>query len=171
MLAAMIARRGGNPALLAYAADAPSEPSETVSLVSPPSPSSQSRGTGRLVHVGDSLGVGTAPHIKADKVDVKGGRGSNEGVRKWNADTILFDLGTNDWTAKDLAQSLRRVKRLNPDARLVVPTVHGRQASKKNRLIRRLADTVVDWEAPMADSVHPTWRGYKRRAKQIKRVL
>lgn len=142
-----------------------------------------------VVYVGDSLGVGTAPHIGTKRVDVLGGRSSASGVqalrgmlRKRDAGTVIFDLGTNDWTRGDLAHSIRQATRLaGADTQLVIPTVRGRRAAQKNRLIHRMAARnpgieVVEWaRAPdrlvSGDRIHATPGGYRRRANMIRRYL
>jgi hypothetical protein len=133
------------------------------------------------------MGVGTAPHVRG-RENVVGGRSSASGVDalrrllgRRDADTVIFDLGTNDQGRVQLADSLRRARRLaGEDTRIVVPTVRGHNAGQKNRLIHRLGDRglidVVEWaRAPdrlvSGDRIHATPGGYRRRAGMIRRFL
>lgn len=142
---------------------------------------------GATLIVGDSLGVGTAPHLKQQlggrvAANVKVGRPSTDGVRvlerklsKRDFGRIILDLGTNDATAKELAQSVKRARELAPNAQIYIPTVNGPDAERKNRVLRRLAGGnvhVVDWQAGLApDGIHATPEGYRQRARQIAKAV
>lgn len=138
--------------------------------------------------MGDSLGVGTAPNLQGRvRANVVGGRSSASGVqalrqllRKKPADTIVFDLGTNDPNRGALRQSIRQARRMADGAHIVIPTVRGPHAAAKNRLIRHLDDSpdieVVDWAAApdrlvSGDRIHATPGGYRRRARMIARAI
>lgn len=130
------------------------------------------------------MGVGTAPNLKGVRANVVGGRTSASGVealkqmlKRRDYGTVVFDLGTNDPNAGALRQSIHRARRLAPNARIVVPTVHGPKANRKNRLIRHLNGVeVVDWARRSrgllwSDGIHATPQGYRRRARLIGRHL
>jgi hypothetical protein len=166
---------------------APVAPGRRSPPVRPGEPAAPAGGSGSVVYVGDSMGVGTAPHVRG-RENVVGGRSSASGVDalrrllgRRDADTVIFDLGTNDQGRVQLADSLRRARRLaGEDTRIVVPTVRGHNAGQKNRLIHRLGDRglidVVEWaRAPdrlvSGDRIHATPGGYRRRAGMIRRFL
>jgi lysophospholipase L1-like esterase len=155
----------------------------------PASPTSQAARkpqTGGVISVGDSLNVGTSPYLKGAKSDAVVGRSSAKTVDALKrlmsdgASTVLFDAGTNDGSAAELARSLQRVRKLAGNATVVVPTVNGPDAAAKNRLIRQLgqqgAVRVVDWAAKSkglvgSDGIHASAQGYKRRAQMIRDAL
>jgi hypothetical protein len=142
---------------------------------------------GRTVLVGDSLGVGTSPYLQGVKANAVVGRSSASAVqalrpfvRAGNVGTVVFDAGTNDASAGQLAQSIHRASRLAPDARIVAMTVNGPGAAEKNALLRQLASqgriTLVDWAKASrglvgADGIHAGPRGYRQRAALIEAAL
>jgi hypothetical protein len=157
------------------------DPTPRMALSAPVRAPKRRRAGGRTVLVGDSLGVGTAPYLHA-KANARVGRPSREGVRvlrsmKRRYGRVIFDLGTNDPSAHELARNVRKADRISGDATVYVPFVHGPKARQKNRAIRRLARNrrdvrAVRWNAPRGpDRIHATPQGYRRRARQIRRVL
>jgi hypothetical protein len=132
----------------------------------------------RLAYVGDSLGVGTLGPLRSrlPKVaingDVKGGRGSPAGADVLaqllgrQHDAAVFDLGTNDPDAGVLRSSVARARGLLDGRPLVMATVNGPDAKRKNAMLRSLAGLeLVDWAARSqgltTDGIHG---GYSQRA-------
>lgn len=118
-----------------------------------------SGGRGPVLVVGDSLGVGTAPLLKravGGRVEsvVKGGISSSRAVAAARGriasgrfGTIVFDLGTNDASAKETVASLREVARLAPNSRIVVATVNSPwDEGRKNRALRTIARNMPNVE-------------------------
>ncbi|HEX2070376.1 MAG TPA: GDSL-type esterase/lipase family protein, partial [Thermoleophilaceae bacterium] len=125
--------------------------------------------TAAVLVVGDSLGVGTEPSLRAALPDVDiqadslNGRTSTEGVAVLGGllepehDTVVFDLGTNDGnTAVGVtAGSLTAARELTGERCLVVATLHrpplaGIPIDAQNDMIRGFAATtpnvaLVDW--------------------------
>lgn len=142
-------------------------------------------GGGKLVAVGDSLGVGTTPYLHAAAQDTKVGRSSASAVEALKrigggADRILFDAGTNDGTAAQLAKSIKRALKVAGGATVYVPTVNGPQAAAKNAVIRRMGEQgliqVVDWAGASrglvgGDGIHASPQGYRRRAQMIRDAM
>ncbi len=137
-------------------------------------PQRVSRKRGRVAYVGDSLGVGTKPYLKA-KGDVRGGRGSREGVshlkRMKGYSTVVLDLGTNDASPRELARSIRKAKRYARGAQIVMPLLHGPGAHEKNQVIKRSGVRYVRTQKPGGDGIHYSPQGYRRRARLITRNL
>ena len=139
----------------------------------------------RTLVVGDSLGVGTAPTLQKIlqgrvDTDARVGRPSREGVaqlrrkmRGGNYSRVVFDLGTNDSSARETKRSLRQAKRIVGNTPLYVATVNGPDAKRKNRAIRNSGANVIDWasKGKTTDGLHPTAQGYKGRARMFKRVM
>ena len=144
-------------------------------------------GGGTLV-VGDSLGVGTAPHLREVlggpvSADTVGGRSSASGIGAMRGmigggdySRVLLDLGTNDASAGQLRASIREARRMAGGVPIYVPTVHGPAAAQKNRMLQRMDRrgliNVIDWagqsEGLMAgDNIHATGAGYQQRARMI----
>jgi hypothetical protein len=141
----------------------------TLGLIAPPAVAA-----GPVLVVGDSLEVGTGPHLRKElagrsvEVDARIGRPSGEGVgvlRRRLAPShqvVVFDLGVNDDPSQPgrLAGDLRAARSLAGDRCLVVatvsgPPVNGVPVSGLNRAIRAFAaDTptvqLVDWQAAVA---------------------
>jgi lysophospholipase L1-like esterase len=137
---------------------------------------------GKPVYVGDSLGVGTSPRVAARARNVKVGRSSRESVQvlrglvRRGAKSAVFDAGTNDGSAQDLRQSLRRAKALG--VQLYVPLITGGpEVEAKNRVIRQEAGgnlTVVDTSSlhpDAGDGVHFSAQGYQQRARIIQQAV
>ncbi len=145
-----------------------------------------------VLQVGDSLGVGTEDLLKKliDGISTNSrvGRTSQQGLEilrnsmRDSISKVIFDLGTNDGTAQQLAKSIKAALRVVGEEReLVIPTVEGPQAAAKNRVIRQLASqhsniTVPDWAgndrgllAP--DGIHATPQGYKERAQLLAKAV
>lgn len=136
-------------------------------------------GGGPLLHIGDSLGVGTSQFLKSRRSVVEGGRTSTDLVAKARGELrsgrygrILLDFGTNDTSPRQLAQSVRRVKRLAPNAQIFVPEIKGgRDSAAKTRVLRGIPGvTVVPWSQPIGpDGYHPT--NYQGRARDLRSAL
>ena len=135
----------------------------------------------RTLVVGDSLGVGTAPHLRGKVVsDVKVGRRSSEALRilrrklrHGNYDRVIFDAGTNDSSAGETRRSIKKALRATRGTPTIVATVNGPDAQRKNKAIRRSGATVVDWAAKGktgGDGIHATDAGYAQRARMFERA-
>jgi hypothetical protein len=131
---------------------------------------------GPVLVVGDSLEVGTGPHLRKElggravQVDARIGRPSSEGVgvlrRRLSPsdEVVVFDLGVNDDPSQPerLAGDLRAARALAGDRCLVVatvsgPPVNGVPVSGLNRAIRAFAAQtptvqVVDWQSTVAEN-------------------
>jgi murein DD-endopeptidase MepM/ murein hydrolase activator NlpD len=137
-------------------------------------------GGGKVFYVGDSLGVGTSPNVRASGRNVEVGRTAAESLQILQQKVsggfrgrAVFDAGTNS-SPGELQASLRRAKRLGVE--LYVPTVNGPDAAAKNRVIRQAAGGnlhVVDVSgiAPGADGIHLTPQGYQERARVIQGAI
>ena len=91
-----------------------------------------------VLYVGDSLGVGTSPHLREElgatglEVDAKVGRPSAVGVDVLQSrisadhDVVVFDLGTNDDPAapEALAANLAQARQIAGDRCLVIATLN-----------------------------------------------
>jgi hypothetical protein len=148
-----------------------------------------------VVVVGDSLEVGSAPHLRAAlgatgvDVDAEPGRTSSQGVgvlaRRLRPEhrVVVFPLGTNDTSAVAFAASLAAVGQLAGGRCVVVATIarrplRGSPAGPLNRVVEQFAAQgavqVADWRAAAAtpgvlgrDGTHATGRGYALRASLI----
>jgi len=140
----------------------------------------------RTVVIGDSLGVGTVPYLQrvlGGKVaaDVRVGRSSQDGVNqlgrllRGGADQIIMDLGTNDASAAQLQQSVRRAQKIAGGRPIFIPTVNGPGAAQKNALLRRIAGGnvhLVNWANQShgltgPDGIHSSGAGYQKRAQIV----
>ena len=136
-----------------------------------------------VLYVGDSLGVGTSPHVKGAKADVKGGRRSSEAAKiaasKFRGErTIVFDVGTNDASAGELRRSVRKLRKaVGQDVAILMSPVRGPHAATKNQVLRQLerkgairlfAGGKVEVSG---DGIHPTPAGYQARAKALRKAL
>ena len=145
--------------------------------------------------VGDSLEVGSAPHLRAAtggtglEIDAEGGRTSSQGVNVLAArlrpehEVIVFAMGTNDLSADAFAASLAAVGQLAGGRCVVVATIarrplRGAPASALNRVVSSFAAQgavqVADWRAAAAapgvlgrDGTHATGQGYALRASLL----
>lgn len=172
---------------------------EPAAEVEPETSGDNEQGTGSIVYVGDSLAVGTLPHLrrilgrKSITNDVVTGRTSATGVTALEAlfrsrrfDNVIFDLGTNDTTSRQLKDSIQRARKIAPQARIYVLTVNGPFDSlAKNKMIRSWGDShvrVIDWQgyakragiafdSIQGSPVHPQGDGYKKRAALIAREM
>jgi lysophospholipase L1-like esterase len=128
-------------------------------------------GTGSVLVIGDSLGVGTEPYLREELPgtpivdDSVGGRPSPGGLDALRADispsdaVIVFAMGTNDNPAypEIMAGNLESVAQIAGDRCIVVPTiarppVDGAPDAALNRVIKSFAAAhfnveVVDWKA------------------------
>jgi len=162
------------------------------------SAAAQAQGDAVLV-VGDSLEVGSAPHLRAAlggmavDIDAENGRTSSEGARVL-ADrlgpehaVVAFPLGTNDTSADQFAASLSAVQQLAGPRCVVVATVsrpplRGAPAGELNRVVAQFAAQgtvqVADWRAAAAtpgvlgrDRTHATGQGYALRANLLAEAI
>jgi lysophospholipase L1-like esterase len=142
--------------------------------------------------VGDSLEVGSAPHLRAAlggtavDIDAQAGRTSSEGVRvlarrlRPEHEVVVFPLGTNDLSADVFAASLAAVEQLAGGRCLVLATIarpplRGAPADSLNRVIAAHGSAqVADWHSAAADPgvlgrdrVHATGHGYALRASLL----
>jgi hypothetical protein len=142
--------------------------------------------------VGDSLEVGSAPHLRAAaagvelEIDAENGRTSTQGVAalaerlRPEHEVIVFPLGTNDLSADAFATSLASVAQLAQGRCVVVATIARRRppAAELNRVVASLAATgevqVADWRAAAGapgvlgrDGTHATDAGYALRASLL----
>ena len=153
----------------------------------------------KVVYVGDSLGVGTAPYLReqldeAIDVHAETGRPSSSGVDVLGSligpedDVVVFDLGTNDTDPAVLADSLAASRGIAGDRCLVVatlnrPPLNGAPVEPLNRVISRFAardpnSEVVDWREVasrqpglLTDGIHATAEGYALRAGLFAEVI
>jgi hypothetical protein len=167
-----------------------------VQTVSGDTPGRQGSGTGSIFYVGDSLGVGTMPFlrriVRGTRIDseVLGSQRSSWGVdqlegalRLRTYDNIVFDFGTNDTKASQLRASIKRARRIAPEAHIYVMTLNGPfDTAAKNKLLNDWADPhvhVVPWRSYARDhgvqfestGVHPDADGYEKRAHLIAKVM
>ena len=145
--------------------------------------------------VGDSLEVGSAPHLRAAlggtavDIDAEKGRTSSQGVGvlarrlRPEHEVVVFPLGTNDLSADAFAASLAAVTQLAGGRCVVVATIarrtsRGATPSSLNRVVASFAARgdvqVADWRAAAAapgvlgrDSTHATGQGYALRASLL----
>jgi lysophospholipase L1-like esterase len=146
--------------------------------------------------VGDSLEVGSAPHLRPAlggmpvDIDAQAGRTSGQGVRVLarrlgaRHDVVVFPLGTNDTSADAFAGSLAAVRELAGERCIVVATIarpplRGVSAAALNRVVARFAARgaaqVADWRSAAAatpgalgrDRTHATGQGYALRASLL----
>ncbi len=135
----------------------------------------------RNFYLGDSRGVGTEPYLRGmNRKKSVGGKPSS-----WGADVlestgkkhanVVFDLGTNDASVKDLKRSVGRVRKAT-DGNVTMLTVAGPDAAKKNAYLKKLAAKgkirlVNPGRPDGGDGIHYSGTGYKRRAKVLNRAL
>lgn len=154
---------------------------------------SPGRSTGRTLVIGDSLEVGTFPLLKkmlGGKVEgtFVGGKPSSWGIRQLKQrfrsgqfENVVFDMGTNDATAKELRASLKALTQIvGPDTRVYLATLNGPyDTSAKNELLHTYAAnhpnvTLIPWHgvskggATLPDGIHG---GYDKRAQTIAKAL
>jgi hypothetical protein len=136
----------------------------------------------KILYLGDSLGVGTSPHFKRAKADVRVGRRSSEAARRARRrfrgqDAVVFDVGTNDASAEELAHSIKRLRRVVGDTPIFMSTVNGPDRKAKNRLLKQAAKNGAihlfnGMHVPLSpDGIHPTPQGYRRRADILRAAL
>jgi lysophospholipase L1-like esterase len=142
--------------------------------------------------VGDSLEVGSGPHLRAAlgstpvDLDAEKGRTSSQGVAvladrlRPEHEVVVFPLGTNDLSADAFASSLASVAQLAQGRCVVVATIVRRRpsAAELNRVVASFAATgevqVADWRAAASapgvlgrDGTHATGAGYALRASLL----
>ncbi|HEV2723393.1 MAG TPA: hypothetical protein VGV10_02075 [Thermoleophilaceae bacterium] len=134
-------------------------------------PAEVSAQSGAVLVVGDSLEVGTGPHLRREldsaalTIDARTGRGSSEGVRVLSERlrpahrVVVFDLGVNDDPSRPraLARNLGEARSLVGDRCLIVatltrPVLNGVSIEGMNRAVRKfVAETptahLFDWRA------------------------
>jgi hypothetical protein len=145
-----------------------------------------------VIVVGDSLEVGSAPHLRAAlggtgvEIDAERGRTSSEGLGvladrlRPEHEVVVFPLGTNDLSADAFAASLASAAQLAGGRCMVVATIVRRRppASELNRVVASFAATgqvqVADWRAASSapgvlgrDGTHATGAGYALRASLL----
>jgi lysophospholipase L1-like esterase len=145
-----------------------------------------------VIVVGDSLEVGSGPHLRAAlagtavEIDAERGRTSSAGVRvladrlRPEHEVVVFPLGTNDLSAGAFAASLAAAGQLAGGRCLVVATIARRRppAAELNRVLASFAARgevqVADWRAASAapgvlgrDGTHATGAGYALRANLL----
>lgn len=152
-------------------------------------------GPGPIFYVGDSLGVGTYPLLtrlmasESFEGDTRVGRTSTEGLSVLRAKlrprhrTVIFDLGTNDWSTATLKRNLRWARWWCANRLMVVLTLNKPGVGPLNRVVRRFAAAnanvvLIDWHSLAiragllaGDGVHASYQGYGRRAGLMARVL
>jgi lysophospholipase L1-like esterase len=151
-----------------------------------------SAATASVLVVGDSLEVGSGPHLRAAlgstpvDVDAEKGRTSSQGVGvladrlRPEHEVVVFPLGTNDLSADAFASSLASAAQLAGGRCLVVATIARARpsAAELNRVVASLAATgevqVADWRAAASapgvlgrDGTHATGAGYALRASLL----
>jgi hypothetical protein len=148
---------------------------------------------GRVLYVGDSLGVGTCAQLDtmlrgvAVESDTRVGRTSDEGLsilrRRFGRrhDVIVFDLGTNDRSVSTLEHNLELARRLTGTRPMVVFTMNKAGVGPFNRMVSRFARStrnvdLVDWHSAAGrrhllggDGIHASSSGYHRRAELVAR--
>ncbi len=150
-----------------------------------------SQASAKVLYVGDSLGVGTTPQLRLPHLDAdtRVGRTSAQGLgvlrsrlRRGHR-VVVFDLGTNDYSAPKLARNLRRARRISGHRLMIVFTINKPGVGTFNKAIRRFAATahdvtLVDWHSLAhakrlltSDGVHTDLVGYHRRAMLLARTL
>lgn len=144
-----------------------------------------------ILYVGDSLGVGTSPALRSMLprapmvADARVGRTSSEGLAVLRAKlrrsqrVVVFDLGTNDWSATTLAANLRAAHAHVGRRLMIVFTMNKPGVAPLNGMVRQFASSarnvlLIDWHASAhsgrllaGDGIHPTYAGYSRRAGLI----
>lgn len=152
----------------------------------------------RVLVVGDSLEVGTAPYLRGQlrgiaalAVDARVGRPSGEGLRVLRAklspadDVVVFDLGTNDGSPAVLGADLAGAAAAVGGRCLVVSTIVRPQlGGPLTGVVDSFASAhgnvqVVPWRETVAgsrgvirgDGVHATPRGYALRAKLVAETI
>ena len=142
--------------------------------------------------VGDSLEVGSGPHLRGAlsgvgvDIDAKSGRTSSQGVAvvalrlRPDHEVVVFPLGTNDTSADVFAANLASVQQLAGGRCIVLATIarpplRGWPAGPLNQVVARFASRgavqVMDWRSAAAspgvlgrDRTHATGQGYALRA-------
>jgi hypothetical protein len=152
-------------------------------------------GAGPIFYVGDSLGVGTYPLLtplmasETFEGDTRVGRTSTQGLAVLRAKmrasdrTLIFDLGTNDWSATTLKRNLRSAHAWIANRLMVVLTMNKPGVAPLNRVVKAFAAStagvvLIDWRSLArrrgllaGDGIHATFQGYGARASLIARVL
>jgi hypothetical protein len=150
-----------------------------------------------ILVVGDSLEVGTGPHLERAlgeqvRVFARRGRPSAEGLRvlrrrlRESHGVVVFDLGSNDDRVgpAGLARSMRAARRLiTPRRCMVVATLNPDRREPLNEVIRRIATrrhvVLFDWQRLTKrrpdllseDGIHAVPQGYAVRARKLIRTI
>lgn len=145
-----------------------------------------------ILVVGDSLEVGSAPHLRAAlagmaaDIDAQAGRTSSEGVRvparrlRREHEVVAFPLGTNDLNVDVFAANLAAVEQLAGGRCVVLATIarpllRRASAGALHRVIAAHGSAqVADWRSAAAtsgvlgrDRVHATGQGYALRGSLL----
>jgi lysophospholipase L1-like esterase len=143
------------------------------------------------LYVGDSLGVGTAPPLTGQRVEVDArvGRTSSSGLAVLRARlrprhrAVVFDVGTNDWSTAALRSNLWAARRTTAGRPMVVFTINKPGSAPYNATIRAFQRRaygvwLIDWQGVAGrrhllagDGIHASAAGYARRAALVLRVL
>jgi hypothetical protein len=151
---------------------------------------------GPVLVIGDSLEVGSGPHLRAAlagtpvEIDAEHSRTSTAGLRvlasklREDHEVVVFALGTNDLSAFTLGSNLAAAQELAGGRCMVVATIarpnqRGSSTAELNRAVEAFASQsgarVMDWRSaarstPAAlgrDSIHATGRGYGLRGSLL----
>lgn len=160
-------------------------------LVVPATAAAAPANPGPILYVGDSLGVGTFPQLRAMmpgaslEGDTRVGRTSREGLSVLRSRlhrrhrVVILDLGTNDWSVPTLTRNLRRARWQTGDLPLVVFTLNKPGAGPFNRAVTAFAGAaanvvLIDWHSAATgqgllggDGIHASAYGYRRRAALV----
>jgi murein DD-endopeptidase MepM/ murein hydrolase activator NlpD len=144
--------------------------------------------SGKVLYVGDSLGVGTTPYLEkltsGNKLTTKVEVGKNSLTAAHEVESLIktatftyvvFDAGTNDANAAALSASLDIVKAVAKGLPILVPTVNGPDKKNKNTMLRNYPGIIlVDWAKNGqvgSDGIHADAAGYKKRAELVYSAL
>jgi lysophospholipase L1-like esterase len=151
---------------------------------------------GPVLVIGDSLEVGSGPHLRAAlagtpvAIDAERSRSSTAGLRalasklRDDHEVVVFALGTNDLSASTLGSNLAAAQELAGGRCMVVATIarpnqRGSSSAELNRVVEAFASQsgaqVMDWRSaalstPGAlgrDRIHATGQGYALRGSLL----
>jgi hypothetical protein len=146
------------------------------------------KGADDLLYIGDSLGVGTFPHLERMmpnwdiRGSVRGSRQPDEGADLVRSlinqrhDGVIFDLGTNGPPAM-LRSAVRSVKNRIGKRLLFMATVNDRDPGSKrakNSIIRGAGAHIIPWAergSTISDGIHASPSGYRARAGMFKEAI
>ena len=151
---------------------------------------------GPVLVIGDSLEVGSGPHLRAAltgtpvEIDAEHSRSSTAGLRalasklRDDHEVVVFALGTNDLSASTLGSNLAAARELAGGRCMVVATItrpnrRGSSTGELNRAVETFASQggaqVMDWSSSTRstpgtlgrDRIHATGRGYALRGSLL----